>query len=63
METTLRTYQSLVEACGQEIYRFDLAKMIEGVKGSIGHTNRFVREVSYNVIQAIFVGFKGALQS
>ena len=54
LETSMRNLQSVIEAIGPQLYSFDLKEILEVVKKSIAHLNRFVREISYFVINAIF---------
>ena len=46
---------------GTNIYQFDLNGVLEVVRKSIKHLNRFVREIAYFVINAIFATSKGVL--
>ena len=54
LETSMRNLQNLIEAIGTHLYQFDLSIILEVVIKSIDHLNRFVREISYFVINAIF---------
>lgn len=50
----MRNLQNLIEAIGTHLYAFDLDVILEVIVKSIAHLNRFVREISYFVINAIF---------
>jgi len=43
----------LIEAIGTHLYAFELNVILEVIELSIAHLNRFVREISYFVINAI----------
>ena len=43
----------MIEAIGTHLYSFDLSIILEVIEKSIAHLNRFVREISYFVINAI----------
>ncbi len=49
----MRNLQNLIEAIGTHLYGFDLSIILEVIEKSIAHLNRFVREISYFVINAI----------
>lgn len=53
LETSMRNLQNLIEAIGPDLYTFDLSVILEVIEKSIAHLNRFVREISYFVINAI----------
>ena len=53
LETSMRNLQNLIEAIGTHLYSFDLTVILEVIERSIAHLNRFVREISYFVINAI----------
>lgn len=53
LETSMRNLQNLIEAIGTHLYAFDLSIILEVIEKSIAHLNRFVREISYFVINAI----------
>ena len=53
LETSMRNLQNLIEAIGTHLYSFDLSIILEVIEKSIAHLNRFVREISYFVINAI----------
>jgi len=63
LETSMRNLQHLIEGIGTHLYAFDLQSMLEVVKKAIKHLNRFVREIAYFVINAIFVASKYVLQT
>ena len=63
LETSMRNLQNLIEAIGTSLYAFDLSVILEVVEKSIAHLNRFVREISYFVINAIFETSVGIEQS
>ena len=54
LETSMRNLQNLIEAIGTHLYAFDLSEVLVVIKKAIAHLNRFVREISYFVINAIF---------
>ena len=54
LETSMRNLQHAIEAIGTSLYKFDLGKILEVIERAIAHLNRFVREISYFVINAIF---------
>lgn len=54
LETSMRNLQNLIEAIGTHLYAFDLKVILEVIERAIAHLNRFVREISYFVINAIF---------
>ena len=54
LETSMRNLQHLIEAIGPSLYEFDLSIILEVVVKAIAHLNRFVREIAYFVINAIF---------
>ena len=53
LETSMRNLQNLIEAIGTHLYSFDLDVILVVIEKSIAHLNRFVREISYFVINAI----------
>jgi hypothetical protein len=61
LETSMRNLQDLLESVGTHIYSFDLDGVLEVIRKSIKHLNRFVREIAYFVINAIFATSKGVL--
>ena len=54
LETSMRNLQNLIEAIGTDLYTFDLSVILDVIERAIAHLNRFVREISYFVINAIF---------
>eukprot|EP00352_Strombidinopsis_acuminata_P000487 CAMPEP_0176347616 /NCGR_PEP_ID=MMETSP0126-20121128/7205_1 /TAXON_ID=141414 ORGANISM="Strombidinopsis acuminatum, Strain SPMC142" /NCGR_SAMPLE_ID=MMETSP0126 /ASSEMBLY_ACC=CAM_ASM_000229 /LENGTH=125 /DNA_ID=CAMNT_0017695909 /DNA_START=384 /DNA_END=761 /DNA_ORIENTATION=+ len=54
LETSMRILQNIVEAIGNNLYQFELDEIIRVITKSIDHINRFVREISYLLINAIF---------
>jgi len=54
LETSMRNLQNLIEAIGTHLYAFDLSVILQVIDRSIAHLNRFVREISYFVVNAIF---------
>ena len=55
LETSMRILQAIIEGIGTQLYCFDLDPIIAVVLKSVNHLNRFVREISYFVVNAIFV--------
>ena len=55
LETSMRILQNIVEAIGTRLYDFDLQRVLNCVKKGIDHINRFVREISYFLIGAVFL--------
>ena len=54
LETSMRILQNIIEAIGVKLYDFDLDRILECIQKGADHINRFVREISYFVINAIF---------
>ena len=54
LETSMRILQNIIEAIGTRLYDFDLDRILVCIKKGVDHINRFVREISYFVIHAIF---------
>lgn len=54
LETSMRILQNIIEAIGNNLYQFELDEVILVITKSIDHINRFVREISYLLINAIF---------
>ena len=54
LETSMRIVQNIIEAIGSKLYDFELDRILVCVKKGVDHINRFVREISYFVIHAIF---------
>ena len=50
----MRNLQHLIEAIGTHLYAFELSKILEVIEKANAHLNRFVREIAYFVINAIF---------
>ena len=55
LETSMRILQNIVEAIGTRLYDFDLDRVLKCVKKGVDHINRFVREISYFLIGAVFL--------
>jgi hypothetical protein len=54
LETSMRIMQNIIEAIGTKLYDFELDRILNCIKKGVNHINRFVREISYFVIHAIF---------
>jgi len=54
LETSMRILQHLIEAIGVRLYDFELSEILQVIVKGVDHINRFVREISYFVIHAIF---------
>jgi len=54
LETSMRILQNIIEAIGVRLYDFDLDRILECIRKGRAHINRFVREISYFVINAVF---------
>ena len=54
LETSMRILQNIIESIGNTLYNFDLTRVLGVIKKGVDHINRFVREISYFVINAIF---------
>lgn len=54
LETSIRIIQKIIEAVGTDLYQFELQSILDVIVRSRDHINRFVREISYHVINAIF---------
>lgn len=63
LETSMRSLQNLIEGTGPKIYLFDFKEVLELVDKSIVHVNRFVREISYFVVNSILQASKEILKS
>ena len=63
LETSMRNLQNLIEAIGTHLYAFDLTVILDVIERAIAHLNRFVREISYFVINAILETSIGIEQS
>lgn len=54
LETSMRVLQNIIEAMGSKLYDFDLSRILVCITKGVDHINRFVREISYFVMHAIF---------
>lgn len=54
LETSMRILQHIIEAIGVRLYDFDLDRILKCIILGVDHINRFVREISYFVIHAIY---------
>jgi len=54
LETSMRILQHIIEAIGVRLYDFALDRILQCIIKGVDHINRFVREISYFVINAIF---------
>lgn len=54
LETSMRILQNIIEAIGPALYDFDLERILACIIKGVDHINRFVREISYFVMHAIF---------
>lgn len=54
LETSMRILQKLIEALGKQFLDFDYTQVIEILLKSANHLNRFVREITYFVIKALY---------
>ena len=54
LETSMRILQNIIESIGNSLYDFDLSRVLNCIKKGVDHIDRFVREISYFVINAIF---------
>jgi hypothetical protein len=55
LETSMRILQNIIEAIGTKLYDFELDRIHQIIMKGVDHINRFVREISYFVINAIFM--------
>ena len=55
LETSMRILQNIIEAIGTRLYEFQLDRILDCITKGVNHINRFVREISYFVINAIYV--------
>ena len=62
LETSMRILQNIIEGIGTRLYMFDLEPILKVILRSVNHLNRFVREISYLVTNAIFQTSAGILQ-
>jgi len=58
LETSMRIMQNIIEAIGTHLYQFELDRILAVILKGVDHINRFVREISYFVINAIFIASK-----
>jgi hypothetical protein len=63
LETSMRILQNLIEAIGVKLYSFELDRILHCIEKGVNHINRFVREISYFVINAVFVASALVLQN
>jgi len=62
LETSMRVLQNIIEAVGTKLYDFELDRILTCIIKGVDHINRFVREISYFVLNAIFIASKEILQ-
>ena len=62
LETSMRILQHCIEAIGVRLYAFDMNRIIVCIQKGVKHINRFVREISYFVLNGIFVASKHVLE-
>ena len=55
LETSMRILQNIIEAIGTKLYDFNLERILGCILKGVDHINRFVREISYFVLHAIFM--------
>lgn len=58
LETSMRILQGIIEAIGTKLYGFELDRILDCILKGVDHINRFVREISYFVLNAIFAASK-----
>lgn len=58
LETSMRILQNMIEAIGTRLYAFELDRILNVILKGVDHINRFVREISYFVLNAIFSASK-----
>lgn len=63
LETSMRILQNIVEAIGSRLYDFDLERVLNCIRKGVDHINRFVREISYFLINAVFLASASILSS
>ena len=63
LETSMRILQNIIEAVGTRLYDFSLVRILKNILKGVDHINRFVREISYFVLNAIFAASKEIIQS
>jgi len=61
LETSMRVLQNIIEAVGTQLYDFELDRILNCILKGVDHINRFVREISYWVLNAIFIASKDIL--
>jgi hypothetical protein len=54
LETSMRLLQRLIEVLGTEFLNFDFREVIDVIMKAANHLNRFVREITYFVIEELF---------
>lgn len=62
LETSMKIMQCIIEAIGNHLFAFQVERVIHIVSQGVNHINRFVREISYFVIKAIFEASKDIFQ-
>lgn len=50
----MRIMQNIIEAIGNHLFNFEMDRILQVVIKGVDHINRFVREISYFVIKAVF---------
>lgn len=55
LETSMRIMQNIIESIGTHLYNFELDRILACILKGVDHINRFVREISYFVINAIYL--------
>jgi hypothetical protein len=63
LETSMRNLQNIIEAIGTNLYRFELAPVLVVINKAVLHLNRFVREIAFFLINAIFEASEGVMQT
>lgn len=63
LETSMRNLQHLIEGIGTHLYSFDLQQILAVIERAIAHLNRFVREIAYFVVNAVFVASVGVKET
>jgi len=63
LETSMRILQNIIQAMGPSLYDFGLDRVVAVILKGVDHINRFVREISYFVINAIFLTSKDIFTS
>ena len=58
LETSMRILQNIIEAIGVRLYAFDMNRVHNCITKGVNHINRFVREISYFVMNGIFIASK-----